>query len=262
MCALFVWLGYRHAILPKVLKKLTQVLANVAEERGTDAPEISYIKEGRITIYKRPKPAHKICFNAPDGTTAVMKHTRLTIQGNQKFNQNNHPFYGHGVLYNDSEFQKTKNLPETHIETDGYVAVQLIEQQKKLNFDSLKNMAETVQRNLRFSGRSKTRIATYRCNTIRKICQNKEVNKDYLDVYVVDLLRQKIFNADSLKHLIHNINIYIKQYNKKYDTNYSGVKAECGEIQANPDNITKAVEKGIITESLIVRAEELEQKLR
>lgn len=117
-----------------------------------------------------------------------------------------------------------------------------------------------MQGNLRFSGRSKTRLATYRCNTLRKICRNKEVNKDYLDVYIVDLLRQKIFNANSLKHLVYNINTYIRQYNKKYDTNYAGVKTEYDEIQANLDNITKAIEKGIITESLIARAEELEQK--
>lgn len=117
-----------------------------------------------------------------------------------------------------------------------------------------------MQGNLRFSGRSKTRLATYRCNTHRSECRNKEINKDYLDVYIVDLLRQKIFNANSLKHIVYNINIYIKQYNKKYDTNYAGAKTKYDEIQANLDNITKAIEKGIITESLIARAEELEQK--
>ena len=137
MCALFGWLDYKHGISPKVLKKLTQALANAAEERGTDASGISYIKNGKVTIFKRPKPAHKIRFNAPDSTTAIMGHTRLTTQGNQKFNQNNHPFYGHadkdfafahnGVLYNDGELRKEKNLPKTHIETDSYVAVQLIE---------------------------------------------------------------------------------------------------------------------------------------
>ena len=90
-----------------------------------------------------------------------MGHTRLTTQGNQKFNQNNHPFYDHadrdfafahnGVLYNDFELRKTKHLPDTNIETDSYVAVQLIEQQKKLDFNSLKNMAETVQGNFTFT---------------------------------------------------------------------------------------------------------------
>ena len=161
MCALFGWLDYKHIIPYKVLKKLTQALANAAEERGTDAAGISYIRDGQVVIYKRPKPAHKIHFNTPDGTAAIMGHTRLTTQGNQKFNQNNHPFYGHadkefsfahnGVLYNDVELRKEKNLPDTHIETDSYVAVQLIEQQKKLDFNSLKNMAETVQGNFTFT---------------------------------------------------------------------------------------------------------------
>ena len=38
-----------------------------------------------------------------------------------------------------------KHLPNTQIETDSYIAVQLLEQQGKLNFDSLKSMAESVQ---------------------------------------------------------------------------------------------------------------------
>lgn len=155
MCALFGWLDYKGIVSNKLLKKLTQMLANAAEERGTDASGIAYVKNGKVTIYKRPKPAHKLRFNTPSGTKAVMGHTRMTTQGNEKFNYNNHPFYGHadenfafahnGVLYNDIELRKEKYLPKTKIETDSYVAVQLIEQQGKLNFDSFKNMAESVQ---------------------------------------------------------------------------------------------------------------------
>ena len=84
-----------------------------------------------------------------------MGHTRMTTQGNEKFNYNNHPFYGHadvdfafahnGVLYNDKELRVEKHLPQTQIETDSYVAVQLLEQQGKLDFGSLKSMAESVQ---------------------------------------------------------------------------------------------------------------------
>lgn len=154
MCALFGWLDYNGKIPHKILTKLTQSLANTAEERGTDASGISYIRNGKVVIYKRPKPAHKLRFRVPVGTTAVMGHTRLTTQGNQKFNYNNHPFYGYagkgfsfahnGVLYNDAELKKSKNLPNTHIKTDSYVAVQLIEKQGKLDFESLKSMAENV----------------------------------------------------------------------------------------------------------------------
>ena len=40
---------------------------------------------------------------------------------------------------------------EAYIETDSYIAVQLIEQQGSLDFDSLKSMAETVQGNFTFT---------------------------------------------------------------------------------------------------------------
>ena len=111
MCALFGFLDFGRILPQKILRELTQALANSAEERGTDASGISYIKNGKVSIYKRPKPAHKLRFNFPAGIRAVMGHTRLTTQGNQKLNWNNHPFFGHadvdfafahnGVLYND-----------------------------------------------------------------------------------------------------------------------------------------------------------------
>ena len=161
MCALFEFLDFGRILPQKILRELTQALANSAEERGTDASGISYIKNGKVSIYKRPKPAHKLRFNFPAGTRAVMGHTRLTTQGNQKLNWNNHPFLGHadvdfafahnGVLYNDKELRQLKNLPDTHIETDSYIAVQLIEKQGKLDFDSLKSMAEDVQGSFTFT---------------------------------------------------------------------------------------------------------------
>ncbi|WP_337612290.1 class II glutamine amidotransferase [Agathobaculum sp.] len=92
----------------------------------------------------------------PHGVNVVMGHTRMTTQGNAQFNQNNHPFLGHvdgnsfalahnGVLWNDKELRMEENLPLTSVETDSYVAVQLLEQQKTLDFDSLKAMAEKVE---------------------------------------------------------------------------------------------------------------------
>ena len=60
MCALFGWLDYKGIVSNKLLKKLTQSLANTAEERGIDASGIAYVKNGKMTIFKRPKPAHKL----------------------------------------------------------------------------------------------------------------------------------------------------------------------------------------------------------
>lgn len=43
MCALFGWLDCGKKLPHKTLRKLTQELANAAEERGTDASGISYV---------------------------------------------------------------------------------------------------------------------------------------------------------------------------------------------------------------------------
>ena len=155
MCALFGLLNYGKRVPWLVLQKLVQALANASEVRGHHASGIAYNRENMLTIYKRPKPAHKLHFRIPQGTVAVMGHTRLTTQGDQKFNQNNHPFRGYantefalahnGVLYNDDQLRRQLNLPNTPIETDSYIAVQLIESQKELTFDSMRYAAEKVR---------------------------------------------------------------------------------------------------------------------
>ena len=161
MCALFGFLDCGRRIPLKALQKLIQALANASEVRGDHASGISYMKDNQLTIYKRPKPAHKMKFRLPNHTRAVMGHVRYTTQGSQEFNQNNHPFRGHadiefafahnGVLHNDMQLRRDKQLPVTNIETDSYVAVQLIEMQKELNFDTLKSMAEDVRGSFTFT---------------------------------------------------------------------------------------------------------------
>ncbi len=155
MCALFGFLDYGKRVPWKILQKLVQALANSSEVRGHHAAGIAYNYNDRLCIFKRPKPAHKLHFRIPQGSTSVMGHTRLTTQGDQKYNYNNHPFRGHagtdfalahnGVLYNDNQLRKNLNLPDTPIETDSYIAVQLIESQKKLTFESLRYAAEQVR---------------------------------------------------------------------------------------------------------------------
>ena len=49
-----------------------------------------------------------------------------------------------GVLYNDDELRLRHKLPQTKIETDSYVAVQLLEQEGDLSANSLKRMAEAL----------------------------------------------------------------------------------------------------------------------
>ena len=155
MCALFGFLNYGKSTPWRVLQKLVQALANASEVRGNHASGIAYNRDDCLSIFKRPKPAHKLCFRIPEGTAAVMGHTRLTTQGDQKHNYNNHPFRGHagtdfalahnGVLWNDTQLRSKLSLPDTQIETDSYIAVQLIESQHELTFESLRYAAEKVR---------------------------------------------------------------------------------------------------------------------
>ena len=117
-----------------------------------------------------------------------------------------------------------------------------------------------IKGNLRFSGERKNRMATYRCTTLRKICSNKENNKDYLDVYVVELLREKIFNKTSLRRKIKAVNAYIQKYNMEFDKHYQDTENALNQVIAGLTNITEAVEKGIITPAIMERAEALEEK--
>ena len=156
MCCLFGILDYKQTLNQKQLNKMVAVLSKACEVRGADATGIAYNYNDRLCIFKRPLPAHRMHYRIPDGVHHVMGHTRMTTQGNEKFNYNNHPFPGkanntdfalahNGVLYNDEVLRYTENLPKTHIETDSYVAVQLIEKKGTLNTDSLKFMAEQLE---------------------------------------------------------------------------------------------------------------------
>ena len=156
MCAIFGFLDYGKKISASKLKKLINALAVNAEVRGTDATGISYVNDGKLVTFKKAKPAHKVKLYFPAGTKAVIGHTRFTTQGSEKHNYNNHPFEGktdgcsfalahNGVLHNDEALKLKHNLPETKIETDSYVAVQLLEKQNAVDLESIKNVAEEVK---------------------------------------------------------------------------------------------------------------------
>ena len=117
-----------------------------------------------------------------------------------------------------------------------------------------------MQGNLKFSGRNKLRLSTYRCNNHRIVCKNKELNKDWIDSYIIKLLSEKLFNEKSLKLIINKLNKYIDMYNSEYDNILQEIQSEYDETLRQIQNITYAVEKGIITEALIERSENLEQK--
>ena len=162
MCCLFGFIDYAGALSVTQKSCLIRELSIAAEVRGTDATGIAYNTSRGLQIYKRPLAAHRLHLRIPAEAHVVSGHTRMTTQGSAKKNFNNHPFFGHvkgktfalahnGTIWNDLELRRTKHLPRTKVQTDSFIAVQLIEQQKSLSLSALKCMAEQVEGSFSFS---------------------------------------------------------------------------------------------------------------
>ena len=162
MCCLFGLMDYGRRMSGRHKSLALYNLASACEVRGTDATGVAYNSGGRLRIYKRPVVAHRMRFHIPGDAAVIMGHTRMTTQGSARRNYNNHPFPGrtgavdfalahNGVLYNDVALRDSLHLPKTKIQTDSYIAVQLLQRQNRLDFSSLCNMAEQVSGSFTFT---------------------------------------------------------------------------------------------------------------
>jgi len=162
MCCLFGMIDYKGIVSASEKKNVLSALLYGSEERGIDASGVAYVSGGNISIYKRPVPAHQLHPNISGRCRVVMGHSRLSTQGSEKINSNNHPFRGkvgstgfalahNGVIYNDARLRRELSLPKTLIQTDSYIAVQLLERENMLDEESVGRMAEQIDGSYAFS---------------------------------------------------------------------------------------------------------------
>ena len=162
MCAIFGLLDPRETLTRKEKQRIIQALGWEAQIRGTDATGLAWVEKGRIGIRKAPCAARRFAFRFPGEVKILMGHTRMTTQGSEKQNQNNHPFPGkagttsfalahNGVLHNDSALRRIHRLPGSRVQTDSYVAVQLLEKAGEISHASLAAMAEELEGSFTFT---------------------------------------------------------------------------------------------------------------
>lgn len=154
MCCLFGLYDYGGTLSAKQKNRMIAALAAASEVRGIDATGIAYCMNGHLSVYKRPLPAHWMRFRIPEQAAAVMGHTRMTTQGSEYRNYNNHPFSGkagqpftlahNGVLTNDGLLRRQEKLPVSKIETDSFIIVQLLEQAGSIGFQTLRAASERL----------------------------------------------------------------------------------------------------------------------
>ena len=159
MCGIYGVLSYKDKL--KDMNELVDLLSMESAERGTDATGVAYSILGNMKINKSAVSAYKFNPNIPKFVNAVIGHTRHSTQGDKSKNYNNHPWSErvkncqfalahNGVLFNDKELQKKYNF-KSKIETDSFVAVQLLKYKNALNFKTIKFMAESIEGSFSFN---------------------------------------------------------------------------------------------------------------
>ena len=111
--------------------------------------------------------------------------------------------------------------------------------------------------NSRHSGRSKLLHVTYRCPSRKYICSSKEINRDYLEGYVVELIEKEILNSQALHKLRRGIE---KHAEKTQIPTESQCQQELSEIDTAIKNVAEAIEAGLLTDVLVARLKELEKR--
>lgn len=111
--------------------------------------------------------------------------------------------------------------------------------------------------NSRHSGRSKLLHVTYRCPSRKYCCCNKEINRDYLEDYINNLIESQILNANALKKLQRKIE---KHAETAHIPTESQRQRELKEIDTALKNVAEAIEAGLLSDILVARLKELEKR--
>jgi len=112
--------------------------------------------------------------------------------------------------------------------------------------------------NTRFSGRDKSLYVTYRCPSKRYTCNNKEINRSYLENYVVSLLEKHLLNSSSLNNVKNRIEEMASSGTN--DTYLAETEKKLSDVKTALKNVADAVAAGLLSEALIERLKSLEQE--
>ena len=111
--------------------------------------------------------------------------------------------------------------------------------------------------NSHHAGRDKKLHITYRCPSKRRLCNNKEINRDYLERCIIALLEERIFNRKALTGIAKKI-----RDSPPDDRETAKAKAleDLERINGELRNVADAIAAGLISEVLIACLQSLEQE--
>lgn len=116
--------------------------------------------------------------------------------------------------------------------------------------------------NMRYSGRNKTKYASYKCSyrANNKACKNKEIRKEYLEQFVLSEMQRLIFNDSAIPKLVEKLNDYQTQRTARDSADTEVVRAKVADIDRQIGNIIGAIASGFSQPEFRQKMVELEER--
>ncbi len=114
--------------------------------------------------------------------------------------------------------------------------------------------------NRRYSGRNKSLYSTYRCFTNKESCINKEINRYYLEDFILAKIKELYFYRDRVKKMYRKIDRYIETNTQSMRDDIKRLSAELSTVNESSQNVTNAIERGVSVDDIFKRSEELQEK--
>ena len=93
-----------------------------------------------------------------------------------------------------------------------------------------------------------------------KQCDNKEIRREYVEMYVLHQLEQRLFNDKAIPHLVQMLNEYQQKSSTSITKEVSEMEAKLKEINKQIANIITTIESGFFQESFKTRMTDLEKE--
>ena len=122
------------------------------------------------------------------------------------------------------------------------------------------NCGRTMTGNAVHSGRDKSLYITYRCTNDRKYCDNRDINRDYLEKYVITLLEKEIISVTALKQIAKKIESSRKKGKETAKEKQQQLQEVLRETENALANVAKAVADGLLSDALTEKLQELEEQ--
>ena len=108
--------------------------------------------------------------------------------------------------------------------------------------------------------KDKPKYVSYRCSQRKYQCINKEIRKEYIENYVLDELRDKIFTEKGIRYVVSGVNRNIAKRNEQNMSQITILEKNIADLDRQVSNIIQAIKNGIFDESFSKELETLREK--